>query len=304
MNQSIMAQLAAELDAQLALAAQFDEAPQPEQPPAEEPPASPEQVISQELEAELPVPPRNFLESDQSTRYKGADWFEKIRRQKSVVIGAGGIGSWVVYFLARASIGMITVYDGDTVDTVNLAGQLYRTKDLGHFKVDALREIVMEYAPTLQGCFYSDFYVNEPLDKITIAALDSMRARRLVFDNWVAQTKGLPKEEKSKWLFVDGRMSANSFQVFVFRASQEDKIKMYDKKCLFDDSLADATACSFKATSHIGGGIGSYIMSLVQEHLHLEDDGMFETNIKFFNEFDTSFGTTLKQQKTWQYRKA
>lgn len=276
--------------------------------PIEEEEVAPEKpkeiVLTEEQDKNLAVSQRMFQESDQKMRYKGADWFGKITKETATVVGAGGIGSYVIFNLARAAIGMLYVYDGDTVDAVNMAGQLYRVEDIGKFKVDALKDIVMQYTPTLQGCFFSEmFQGDEPLSPITVTALDSMSARKLVFESWLRYIDGMSDEQKNKTLFVDGRMSASSYQVFVFRASQPEKIEMYRKKCLFSDAQADATSCSFKATSHIGGGIGSYIMSIIQEHLHLEDLGFFEKSIKFFNEFSTDFGVTLTQRTQWQFRK-
>lgn len=52
-----------------------------------------------------------------------------------LVGGAGGISSWAAFFLARAGFKPFVV-DFDTVDEINLAGQLFKKNDVGKAKVD------------------------------------------------------------------------------------------------------------------------------------------------------------------------
>lgn len=61
-----------------------------------------------------------------------------------VVIGAGGIGSPALQYLAAAGVGRLTVIDDDHVDLGNLQRQtLFATGDVGHDKVDvAARRLV------------------------------------------------------------------------------------------------------------------------------------------------------------------
>jgi molybdopterin-synthase adenylyltransferase len=62
---------------------------------------------------------------------------EKIRAARVLVIGAGGIGSPVLQYLAAAGIGHITVVDDDRVSLSNLQRQvLFGTEDIGAYKVD------------------------------------------------------------------------------------------------------------------------------------------------------------------------
>lgn len=73
------------------------------------------------------------------------------RQRKIMIIGAGGIGSYLVQFLKRinqvkrhghtASLYNITVFDGDTVDTKNLGYQAYDESDVGEKKVECISGI-------------------------------------------------------------------------------------------------------------------------------------------------------------------
>ena len=62
---------------------------------------------------------------------------EKIKRSKVLVVGAGGLGSPVLLYLAAAGIGQLGVIDDDSVSESNLQRQiLYNTNDLGKLKVE------------------------------------------------------------------------------------------------------------------------------------------------------------------------
>ena len=60
----------------------------------------------------------------------------KILSSKVLIVGAGGLGSPVAEYLARAGVGILGVVDNDKVSLSNLHRQsLYNTSDVGKFKV-------------------------------------------------------------------------------------------------------------------------------------------------------------------------
>lgn len=66
---------------------------------------------------------------------------EKIARARVLVIGAGGLGSPVAYYLAAAGVGTLGIVDSDAVDLSNLQRQiLHRTADVGRPKVQSALE--------------------------------------------------------------------------------------------------------------------------------------------------------------------
>ncbi|MCC6459361.1 MAG: HesA/MoeB/ThiF family protein [Saprospiraceae bacterium] len=61
----------------------------------------------------------------------------KIGRSKVLVIGAGGIGSGLLPYLAGAGIGQLGIVDGDRVELTNLHRQtLYTAADIGALKAE------------------------------------------------------------------------------------------------------------------------------------------------------------------------
>ena len=88
----------------------------------------------------------NFRE-DQLSRYHrhltlpeiGEQGQEKLLKTKVLIVGAGGLGSPVGYYLAAAGVGLITIVDDDAVDLGNLQRQIAHrpinqpTKDFSGF---------------------------------------------------------------------------------------------------------------------------------------------------------------------------
>lgn len=71
-----------------------------------------------------------------------------IRAARMLVIGAGGIGSPVIQYLAAAGIGAITIVDDDLVSLSNLQRQvLYATDDIGKPKADVAAQRAMAINP-------------------------------------------------------------------------------------------------------------------------------------------------------------
>lgn len=68
-----------------------------------------------------------------------------------LVVGAGGLGSPVLAYLAAAGVGTITVMDDDTVAVSNLQRQvLFGGSDLGRPKVDVVEERLRELNPEVR----------------------------------------------------------------------------------------------------------------------------------------------------------
>jgi molybdopterin/thiamine biosynthesis adenylyltransferase/rhodanese-related sulfurtransferase len=80
----------------------------------------------------------------------GIEGQEKLAKAKVFVVGAGGLGSPVLLYLAAAGIGTIGIIDDDRVDISNLQRQvLHRTQDVGRMKVDSAKEQLLALDPNL-----------------------------------------------------------------------------------------------------------------------------------------------------------
>lgn len=71
---------------------------------------------------------------------------EKLKNSTVVLLGMGGIGSWISFCLAGAGVGTIIGVDHDTIELTNLTRQiLYREGDVGKIKVEQAANQIKYY---------------------------------------------------------------------------------------------------------------------------------------------------------------
>ena len=99
-----------------------------------------------DAEYRLPSNSETLNVDETSARFSGATWYERIQTKKVALAGLGGIGSWVALMLARVKVEWIYLWDPDTVETVNMAGQLFGNSDIGSHKASAVTSCIMNYA--------------------------------------------------------------------------------------------------------------------------------------------------------------
>lgn len=93
---------------------------------------------------------------EQVTRYSrhillpevGGRGQQKIGQARVLIVGAGGLGSPVAFYLAAAGVGTIGLIDGDVVDLSNLQRQvIHLTDDVGHPKVESAKAKILALNP-------------------------------------------------------------------------------------------------------------------------------------------------------------
>src|ERR1700731_1127787 len=73
---------------------------------------------------------------------------QKLKRARVLVIGAGGLGSPLIQYLAAAGIGEIGVVDDDIVSLSNLQRQvLHGTADIGRAKAESAKAAIARMNP-------------------------------------------------------------------------------------------------------------------------------------------------------------
>ena len=87
----------------------------------------------------------------------GRDGQEKLKKSAVFVVGAGGLGSPLLLYVAAAGVGRIGIIDFDPGDESNLQRQvLYVTKDIGFLKVEKAREKLIALNPYIQVEIFAD----------------------------------------------------------------------------------------------------------------------------------------------------
>jgi molybdopterin/thiamine biosynthesis adenylyltransferase/rhodanese-related sulfurtransferase len=130
------------------------------------------------------VNPGPALSGEQARRYSRqivipqiqASGQERIRNAKVLCIGAGGLGSPALMYLAAAGVGTIGIVDFDTVDETNLHRQiLFGQSDIGKKKVDVARTKIQESNPLVAVNIY-------PLTIDTTNVLEIMSNYDIIID--------------------------------------------------------------------------------------------------------------------------
>jgi adenylyltransferase/sulfurtransferase len=76
---------------------------------------------------------------------------KRLNHASVLVVGAGGLGSPVAFYLAAAGVGRIGIVDNDVVDISNLQRQiLHRTADVGRKKVESAQDTLHALNPNLE----------------------------------------------------------------------------------------------------------------------------------------------------------
>ncbi len=91
----------------------------------------------------------------------------KLRSSHITVIGAGGLGCFVLASLSAAGIGNITIIDGDTVATSNLNRQiLYGVSDIGKQKSLLAKQKLLEQYGDIKFVSHDVLIDNDNIDSI------------------------------------------------------------------------------------------------------------------------------------------
>ncbi|WP_348659983.1 molybdopterin-synthase adenylyltransferase MoeB [uncultured Prochlorococcus sp.] len=101
----------------------------------------------------------DFLSLDEKERYKkhltlkeiGFKGQLKLKNSSVICIGAGGLGSSVLLYLAAAGIGRIGIVDNDQVEKSNLQRQIiHETNTVGNLKINSAQERIKRFNPNIE----------------------------------------------------------------------------------------------------------------------------------------------------------
>lgn len=92
---------------------------------------------------------------------------EKLANSTVAVFGVGGVGSFAVEGLARTGIGRIVLIDYDIIDITNINRQVHATeKTVGKFKVEVMRNRILEINPKANVEIYKEKYNEESRERL------------------------------------------------------------------------------------------------------------------------------------------
>ena len=190
-------------------------------------------------------------------REVGGQGQQKLRKARVLVVGAGGLGSPVLQYLAAAGVGTIGVIDDDHVSASNLQRQvLFTETDVGHPKVFAAKSHLVELNPFVDVLPYNRKFTEDIGAELVaefdlvLDGTDTFATRAIVNKACVAAGKPL----------ISGAIGQWEGQVTIFDPANDDPCYA----CLFPTEPADGLAPSCAEAGVVGalpGIIGSMMAS-------------------------------------------
>lgn len=103
-------------------------------------------------------------------------------KEKINIVGCGSVGATVAENLARLGLKNFVLWDFDTVSPHNIANQIFRAKDVGTKKVDALLDILKEIDPEIEQFveLKPEGWHGEMMTGYIILAVDSIEIRKQI----------------------------------------------------------------------------------------------------------------------------
>lgn len=145
----------------------------------------------------------------------GIEGQKRLKASRVLVIGAGGLGSPSLLYLAAAGVGTIGIVDFDEVETSNLHRQvIFGTDDVGKLKVEAAKERLQKLNPHINIITYNTRLTSENALEIfknydvVADGTDNFPTRYLVNDASVLA--GIPNVHASIFQF-EGQISVFNY---------------------------------------------------------------------------------------------
>ena len=126
----------------------------------------------------------------------GVSGQEKLLNSKVLVVGAGGLGSSVLLYLAASGIGTLGIVDFDNVDLSNLHRQIiHTTNDLNKLKTLSAKEKINNLNPDVKVITYNERLTTSNTEKIfsnfdvIVDGVDNFSDKFLINDSCISLNK-------------------------------------------------------------------------------------------------------------------
>lgn len=103
----------------------------------------------------------------------GREAVEKLQKSRVIIFGIGGVGGYAAEALARSGVGRLDLVDHDTVALTNLNRQIIATHStIGRYKVEVMRERILDINPEAEICIHNCFYLPENREEFDFTQYD------------------------------------------------------------------------------------------------------------------------------------
>jgi molybdopterin/thiamine biosynthesis adenylyltransferase len=177
------------------------------------------------------------------------------QKLKITIIGAGSSGSFMAMALSKFGYKNVKVIDFDIVEEHNIPVQIYKPRDKGKLKVEALSQDVFEHTGEMLRTeerkidesyqFLVDSY------SVIVVCVDNMEARKIIYQQ--LKTSGFPLK------LIDTRMGGEGFSIHTCDMGNQEDRERYEKSL---EGTFKELPCGEKAVIYC-------IMSLVAEGVNI-----------------------------------
>ena len=103
----------------------------------------------------------------------GKEAMDKLNASRVAVFGVGGVGGYVCEALARSGVQAFDLVDDDKVCLTNLNRQIIATRStIGKYKVDVMKERILDINPKAEVNVHKCFYLPETKDEFDFSKYD------------------------------------------------------------------------------------------------------------------------------------
>lgn len=182
----------------------------------------------------------------------------EILEEPITIIGAGAVGSFTALSLTKMGFTNITVFDDDKIDVENMNCQFYRFQDIGKQKVLALKDLIKDFTG-VEIDARNQLYEAGTFKGIVISAVDSMKVRKLIWDNHKETGIGTK-------LIIDPRMGAEQALIYAMSPWNPADFVSYENTHYTDENAVEED-CTAKATMYTATMLAGQVCKIVKDFL-------------------------------------
>ena len=154
----------------------------------------------------------------------GEDAMKKLADMRVAVFGIGGVGGYVCEALVRSGIGHFDLIDDDKVCLTNINRQIIATrKTIGKYKVDVMKERMLDINPEVEVTVHKCFFLPENADEFPFAEYDYVVD---AVDTVTAKIELVMKSQKEGVPIMSSMGAGNKLDASAFRVADIYKTQM------------------------------------------------------------------------------
>lgn len=154
----------------------------------------------------------------------GEESMDKLNKARVAIFGIGGVGGYVCEALVRSGIRSFDLIDDDKVCLTNLNRQIIAThKTIGQYKVDVMKERMLDINPEADVRVYRSFFLPENADQFPFSEYDYVID---AVDTITAKIELVMKCQEMNIPIISSMGAGNKLEGSAFRVADIYKTKM------------------------------------------------------------------------------